>query len=312
MVSQRKEPSRAREKAATKLSAPAMINLFMPLRVYCDQNFLSDVHNANPEYRHRICQLITDGQISLVISPYHWLETARIPNPENALARADFIDSLNPLWLRERRILQRHEVEACFFGWLGIPYGRPAPITSRAGLISDLSGAPMADTGELRSRDFVLELQSGSASAKTIREAYEGAAEAQQGNAKFLRRKRITDALKKQADREFVSRLLPAYTPAGLAVDGVTKDKFLDQLDLQECPSIAVEIAISNDRLKLPGLRWQTFVDLFHVISVLPYVDLLATNDTQLTKLVNRAKPSFRFAVACPISKECFDRLYLL
>ena len=284
----------------------------MPLRVYCDQNFLIQVGHANGGYKNRLSRMITDGQICFVVSAFHWLEMARGANPANGLALADFVDSLNPLWLRERKILQTHEVAAQFYQWLNIAYARPSALTSRSELISDLSGSPIAATQPLQSRDFVQELQSNAATREHIEKPYKEAAQARRAIFEGLRNGKITAAQIHQADREFFEHRMPQCTPAGLAIDKQTHDKFLDQVDTQDFPAIAVEFGISTDGWKaIPDLNWNTFVDEFHVIPAIPYVDIFATDDIQLTKIVQKVKPSLRFPIACPITKERFDRLYL-
>jgi len=284
----------------------------MPLHIYCDQNFLIGIGKETSKYKKRFHRLVAAGKISLVVSLYHWLEMARGSNPANGLALADFVDSLNPLWLRERRILQRQEIAACFFSWLNIQYQKPNPLTSRAELISDLSGAPIAKTQTCRSRDFVLQLQLSAQSRAAINQPYREAAQWRQGIAKGLKKGTLTNVQIQKTNKAYIRGLLPTNTPAGIAVDSGTRQKFLNEMEVQNFPCIAVDFAIDTDGWRaVPHLNWKTFIDQFHVISAFAYVDLIATDDGSLTTMLHRIKPSLKFPTACPITKERFDRLYL-
>ena len=123
---------------------------------------------------------------------------------------------------------------------------------------------------------------------------------------------RLTPELQKHIDRLYVAHLLPQRTPAGLDIDKISKDKFLTELDIQNCPTIAVEFAISEHEWGTGrALSWRDHIDRLHAITALPYVDLMATDDIELTGMIYSVKPRLPFPTANPIAKAAFDHLYM-
>src|SRR5690348_4110877 len=58
---------------------------------------------------------IENDKITFVLSPWHWVETAQTKDLAKACPLAEFIDFISPVWLRDRRDLERTEVEDTFF-----------------------------------------------------------------------------------------------------------------------------------------------------------------------------------------------------
>jgi len=284
----------------------------MAVLIYCDQNFLIRIGKESGPYQDRIRELISANDVILVISAWHWVELARDRNHARGLALADFAESLQPMWIRERRDLQRHEAEASFFSFLGVSYSRPSPLTSRAEIIAGINRVPVASVAQISSREFVGYLQSAPKAMAPIQAGYRKNVTALEAIRRAGAAGRLTPEMNKKFDRLYVARLLPSQTPAGLVIDTQSRKEFLESLDIQTCPSIAVEFAISQDGWHaVGGYRWQDFIDRQHAISALPYVDMMATDDVDLTKVILRIRPNLRFPTACPITKERFDRLYI-
>jgi hypothetical protein len=84
----------------------------MPLS-YLDQNALIalGVKARKPEFREKLNYALESGALSVVVSTWHLIEAANTRNIESAIELAEFIDSLRPAWLMERRDAQRFEVE---------------------------------------------------------------------------------------------------------------------------------------------------------------------------------------------------------
>lgn len=284
----------------------------MALVIYCDQNFLIKIGKESSAYQVRLRELISAKELILVISAWHWVEMARGKDHARGLALAEFAESLEPLWIRERRDLQRHEAEGAFFAFLGVEYSRPSPLTSRAEVIAGINRLPVASVAHITSCEFVSYLQSAPTAMDPILAGYRKNVNALETIRRVRAEGRLTQEMNKKFNMLYIARLLPSQTPAGLVIDVQTKKQFLESLDIQTYPSIAVEFAISEDGWHaVGGYRWQDFIDRQHAIAALPYVDLVATDDVALTKVILRIKPNLRFRTACPITKERFERLYV-
>src|SRR5690242_12008069 len=111
-------------------------------RIYLDQNaviYLYEESLKAPASRERLSQTIVDEKIRITLSPWHWVETARTKDLAKALPLAEFMDSLRPVWLRDRRDLERIEVENQFFKFAGIPYLPSPPFVTRAELLTAMN-----------------------------------------------------------------------------------------------------------------------------------------------------------------------------
>src|SRR6185503_20223819 len=75
-------------------------------RIYCDHNFLINALNEDDVYKERLREARNTHDVHLVLSTWHWVEMAKDENTNRGLELADFADSLNPSWLRERRRIQ--------------------------------------------------------------------------------------------------------------------------------------------------------------------------------------------------------------
>jgi len=282
------------------------------MRVYCDQNFLIRIGKENGEYKAGLQKLVREGEIVLVLSAWHWVEMAQGKNQKASLALADFADSLQPMWIRERRILQRHEVEAAFFAWLNIPYTRPDALASRGEVIAEISRKRPQVVAERTSRDIVSDFTSHPELMNPLHKSYAGNVIDTNANRRACKAGHLGAGTQRDMDRHYVDRLLPKQTPTGLLIDRTSKDRFLDNVDIQTCPAIATEFAVTDWLWSTTGrTRWQDHMDRNHVIPALPYVDLMATNDNDLTKMIHAVKANLQFSTACPVTKESFDHLYV-
>src|SRR6202047_532799 len=120
----------------------------MPL-VFCDLNFIVTAHQGPDAYKQHLQRLATNGTVTFVLSPMHWVEAAEDNDATRGAAKADFMDSLDARWLFERRNVQQKEVAAAFFRFLQVPNNPPQMIAPVRDVIGDLAGAP----AERNSRD---------------------------------------------------------------------------------------------------------------------------------------------------------------
>lgn len=275
----------------------------MPVRIYCDHSFLIKLGLAPADYKARLHRAIQAQELAFVVSTWHWVEMARSPNSSIALRLADFIDSLNPLWLRNRRHLQRDEVAGALFQSLGREAQLPVALVSLAGLLAEIDIVPSGDGKRWGSRDFVLYLRRSFSAMQRFIDANEGGAVLAGG---------FSEQHRREAIKRLIPALLPATAPDGAGLDPAAKARFLERFDVQACPCLAVEFALSEEGWKaVPKLDWASFMDRFHIVPALPYVDRIATDDHGLTDLINRIASLLPFPVARPMAKRDFDQSYM-
>jgi hypothetical protein len=122
----------------------------MPL-IYCDHNFIATALQESEQYRDRLRELARVGTLTFVLSPMHWVDAGEDQNIARGDAKADFMDSLRPRWLLDRRSIQRKEVASRFYQFLGVNCDAPQIMGAIADVIFDLTG----QRGDRTSRAFV-------------------------------------------------------------------------------------------------------------------------------------------------------------
>jgi hypothetical protein len=97
-----------------------MLPSSVPL-IYCDHNFITTALQEPEAYLNHLRRLVESGTVTFVLSPMHWVDTAEDADICRGDAKANFMDSLQPRWLFDRRSIQRKEVTSQFFRFVGIP-----------------------------------------------------------------------------------------------------------------------------------------------------------------------------------------------
>jgi len=112
----------------------------MPL-TYLDQNALIELGRKarNTDFRKKLDSAIESGSFAAVVSSWHLIETAHTANLANATELANFIDSLNPSWLLERRDIQMLDVEEDFYTFLKIASPSKPRVTTRSSAFAALT-----------------------------------------------------------------------------------------------------------------------------------------------------------------------------
>ncbi len=282
----------------------------MPL-VYCDHNFVITAHDADKKYQDCLRRLASEGKVTYVVLTSHWLEMARDKDPVRGLRVAQFADSLNPLWLCERRGIQRREVEHAFFAFVEVPHQNKFPVGTMAEVITDLTGTDVETASRYRdSGAFVAHMRTLGEKHPlelNIRKNFE----VQQKNAEAYRAGKYSEEILRLVDGISIESLLPDKTPGGVAIAREAKARFLDSCKNSDFPSIAVEVALTKDGWQMNRiLNDRTFRDSQHVIAI-PYVDLFLTDDGVLSNAIVRIKPQFTFPTAEVITRAEFDRRFL-
>ncbi len=128
----------------------------MPL-TYLDQNALIELGRRarGDQFGKKLVSGTGAGLLTIVVSLWHLIETAHTPNLGSALELAEFIDSLKPFWLLERRDIQRLDVEEDFYRFLRLDYPSKPRVTTRSAVVAALNGAEDAPRFDIPSPSFV-------------------------------------------------------------------------------------------------------------------------------------------------------------
>jgi hypothetical protein len=251
--------------------------------VYLDQNALiyaGKKGHKDARFSANLLNAVASGRFTIILSPWHWVETARTKNLAMAGDLADFMDKLCSRWLRDRRDLERLEVHRNFFKFIGVDYPIPPPIFSRVELIAALNRVPPSPAIDRSSREFVEAWIKHPDLMRPIEESYAANANALKSLRSALAAGKLTSAIRQQGDRKLIEGFLPSETPAGIAVDSGTRNRYLDTVNVNELPSLAVEFLLAEKSwASKGGADWNTMVDKFHLIAALPYVDVLVSDD---------------------------------
>ena len=83
-----------------------------------------------------------------------------------------------------------------------------------------------------------------------------------------------------RVDEQLVSGSLPKLTPGGLDVGPELKAEYAQQAKIENIPTLAIEAAISeHEWASQGGADRNTLIDKIHLISALPYVDEIVSDD---------------------------------
>src|ERR1035441_4476220 len=277
----------------------------MPQLIYCDQNCLIDLAAEPQDYQDRLKSVI-GRRVRFVMSPWHWVEMASNANEERLIDLAVYAEFLAPMWALDRRSIQRNEVHSRFYSFLGIPYAPPQGIGTLIEAAQDLIGTPIRDGQTYTSVDFARGLWRN---REPVLDAHKQNMEARATNLQRRKKQKMPTELMLRLFRRTVSDLLPVATPAGLVIDGESRRKFLEQIQRDDIPTLAVEFAMFEDEVRLgAALGFQSFADAQHVILALPRVDVFVTSDNTLRNRINRIRGRLGFPTAEVATKKELDR----
>ena len=219
----------------------------MPL-TYLDQNAVIDlgVRARRAEFREKLDAAIVSGAFTPMVSSWHLIETANTTNLTNAIELAEFIDSLKPVWLLERRSIQRWDVQEDFCRFLNVDCPKRPRVTTRSAVIAALNGAADAPKYDIPSRDFVKQWIEHPEQLTVLKNAYASNATALAAMREATKSGRVTKEIRRRAKQHFVRPFVPASTPAGVVVGPETVHEYIDKADLAGIPSLAIETAIAD------------------------------------------------------------------
>jgi hypothetical protein len=238
------------------------------------------VRARKDEFRRKLEKAIESGAFSPVVSPWHLIETASTKNVANAIELAVFLDWLKPTWLLERRNIQELDVQEDFWRFLKVDFPFQPRLTTRSAAIAALNGEKDAPKFNIPSRAFVEQWIKHPEQLAVLKRAYINNATALTGMSDVARTGRLTEEITRRADRELVRGLMPRVTPSGLDVGPESVQEYLGLVEVNRIPSLAIETAISDHEWTTEGgADPNTLIDKFHLISALPYVGEIVSND---------------------------------
>jgi hypothetical protein len=253
----------------------------MPV-TYLDQNALIGLGRKarHADFRKKLDRVLESKALVAVVSSWHLIETAHTPKLRNAIELAEFIDSLKPSWLLERHDIQRLDVEEDFFKFLRLAYSVRPRVTTRSAAFAALNKQEDSSKFDIASRDFVKQWIEHPEHLKVLEEAYKKNEETLPRLREFTKQGKMTDEFRRRVDELLVTISLPKCTPAGLVVGREAKAEYIQQMNIASISSIAVETAISeHEWVSKEGTDRNTLIDKFHLISALPHVDEIISND---------------------------------
>ncbi|HTQ60003.1 MAG TPA: hypothetical protein VMI32_07270 [Candidatus Solibacter sp.] len=255
----------------------------MPPTIYLDQSALIDLFNQSQQdssFEKKVQTAIATKALTIVLSPWHWIETARTKDVQKASSLANFMDALDPIWLRDRRELESIEIQESFFGFVGVPYARPQALVTRAELISAMNGVQLTAAQVPSSQEFVEGWIIKPELMDSVIKSYQANAEALRDLRVAVLSGKLTPEFMKEADRKHIAMFLPERTPSKVVIDQTTKNNFLDTKSIYDFPCLSIESAIAEYSWKNAGRDdWNSMVDKFHLISAMPYADIIVSDD---------------------------------
>ncbi|SRR6266403_1232994 len=259
----------------------------MPL-TYLDQNALIELGRMarNSDFRRRLDSAIESGSFAAVVSSWHLIETAHTSNLANAIELAEFIDSLKPSWLLERRDIQKLDVEEDFYRFLRLDYPTKPRVTTRSPVFATLNNQKDSAKFDIPSRNFVKQWIEHPEQLRELEEVYKKNADTLSQLRELMKQGKLTGEIRRRVDELLVIGSMPKSTPAGLDVGREAKMEYVQQVKVETIPSLAIEAAISaHEWVSHGGADRNTLIDKFHLISALPCVDEIVSDDKFFHKI---------------------------
>ena len=266
----------------------------------------------DPLVRDRLYKQIGNGSLRIVVSPWHLVETAQTTRIDSATRLADFIDSLKPLWIHERRELQKLDVQEDFYRFCKIDFQAVPRVTSKAAVIGALFDEGALEKYEIPSRDFVKQWIERPEQLRVMKQSFESNVGTLLRLRDLAAQGKLTEIVRKTAARQFLELSMPKGTPAGLRVGAETKAEYVAQASIGAIPTFAVEEAISVNEWggeAVGKVDRNTFVDKIHLISALPFVDEIVSSDVFFRAIYPAAQKSGHVRAVVIENEEFMGRL---
>lgn len=278
---------------------------------YLDQNAVIELGRMAraPDFRKKLDTALESGSLNVVVASWHLIETARTTNLANAEELANFIDSLKPSWLFERRNIQKLDIEDDFYKFLKIEHPSAARVTTRSAVFAELNHQNDDPKFDIPSAVFVRQWIQHPEQLKVLEETYKTNAATLIRLRELAKAGKITDEIRSRVNEIMVKMSLPKTTPAGLIVGHDTTIDYVSQVKGDTIPSFAIETAISeHEWISQGGVDGNTLIDKFHIISALPYVDEIVSKDKFFHKVYPAVVKTGHVRAKLLYNDEFFER----
>ncbi len=258
------------------------------LLIYLDQNAVIYLEQAvnDPSFRPKLEAAIRSGKLTVVVSSWHLIETAKTTDVAKAVRLAEFIESLRPIWLLERHNIQTLEVREDFYRFAKLEFVETPRLGTLSYVIATLNGEKESPKYNIAPRAFVEQWIRHPEQFDVLNKSHENNAKALDGLRRAVKDGKMTDEVRKQADRVFLKSVLPVTTPHGLQIPRELALDYVERGDITSIPTRAIEQAISDHEWKNKGRTdANSLIDKFHLIPALQYVDEIVSDDKFLHKL---------------------------
>jgi hypothetical protein len=249
---------------------------------YLDQNALIRLGQKarDPEFRKKVDVRLESGELSVVLSLWHLVETTHTGKLDRALELARFIASLNTAWLHERHDILKMEVADDFYKFAHVENETAPRIATLSAIFAALHREPDAPRFNIPVETFVTQWWSHPEDRKPLEVAYQNNIEALVGIRELRKTGKLTEAIRNETRVKWFEHTTPTTTPAGLEVGREVRHEYIQQAKEESIPTMSIEAAISEQEWDAQGGDDKnTIIDKFHVIPALPYVDEIVTND---------------------------------
>jgi len=255
---------------------------------FLDQNALIALGRKarQPEFRKKLDYALDSKTLNVVTSSWHLIETANTTDLIKALELADFIDSLKPSWLLERRDVQMLDTEEDLLRYLKLEVPVRPRVTTRSAVFAALNRQTDSAKFDIPSRDFVRQWIEHPEQLKVLDKVYANSAVVLARLRKLKKEGKLTEEIRHRVDLLLIRGLLPKATPAGLTIGHETTMGYLQQARVENIPSLAIESAISEHEWACSGGEDRnTLIDKFHLISAMCHVDEIVSDDALFRRL---------------------------
>lgn len=261
--------------------------------IYLDQNALIFLgHKKLTTEEAEVRRHIEQGRATLVLSPAHWLDTAGGESEQRSMKLARFIDSLRPVWLRDRMDVHRLEIQ-CFLGNVPFQEVRERAICRTVSeIVADLGGRVEGGVVLVDSQDIVLQLRRSKHARRVFQNAYSVNRRAFEKNRVMFKAGKLTDQIERNLHIKYLRQI-------GRIQAGSSDDQRLQTAPAEALRSIVCEWEATKENWRQGGTMTPTRLrDLFHITVAMPYAEVILTFDKQMRRTI----PVVRRRVAFPVA----------
>ncbi len=245
--------------------------------IYLDQNALialgrKTLTTEEAEVRRHIKQ----GRATLVLSPAHWVDTASGSSEQRSRELARFIDSLRPVWLRERINLHQLEIRCYLDNVTFEQVRRMAICRTVSEVVAHLSGLVGGGVAIVDSESIVVRLRRSARGRRLFQKAYSTNRRAFKENQRMFKAGKFTNQVERNLHVKYLRRI-------GRIQVGSSDDQRLKSAPPEAFPSIICEWEVTKESWSQGGVMTSNRLrDLFHLTVAMPYTDVILTFDKQM------------------------------